>query len=181
MNRTQLKNQHLALNEKEPFTEIEQNEYNKKDRSMIRNIQILNGIKKKDAIAVLHAYKSTPKQTLKRLAKAYRERLNKYSSPQKPDNRGEIIAPKVKKGKKHEKQIGNKESLIFTANRKSVVEYIKKSSNKKDKTYVRIEKAHKKYINASRYELRQGVNSKKAQKYREKQGLSKKYTGRIIK
>ena len=181
MNRTQLKAQHQTLNEKEPFTEIEENEYNKKDRSMIRNIQILNGIKKKDAINVLHAYKSTPKQTLKRLAKAYRERLNKYSSPQKPDNRGEIIAPKKLKGKKHEKHPEVRESAVFIKNRGNVVAYIKNSDNEKDKTYNRVVKAHKKYIDASRFELRQGVNSKESQKYREKQGLSKKYTGRVIK
>jgi len=174
MNRSQLKKQHQLLNEKEPFTEKENIQYNKKDKSMIRNIQILNNINKKDALKVIRAYKSTPKQTLRRLAKTYRERLEKYSAPQKPDSRGIIKPP-------HKKKLESREVSTFAKNRNDVVSYINNPKKKNQAGYSRVVKGHKKYIDASEPELKHGVNSKWSQKYRVKTGLSKKYTGRVIK
>jgi hypothetical protein len=176
MNRAQLKKQHQLLNEKEPFTEKEKIQYDKKDMSMIRNIQILNKINKKEALKVIKVYKSTTKKTLARLAKTYRERLEKYSSPQKPDSKGEIIAPKIVKEKPLKKS-----SEIFKINRGDVKQYLDRSSSRDQTGYTRIAIAHKKYIDASRGELRHGVNSKWSQNYRVKHGLDKKYEGRVIK
>lgn len=188
MNGKELKEKHKELAEKQPFTKKEQIQFDKKDQSMIRNIQILNGINKKDAIAVIKAYKSTPKQTLRRLARAYRKRLQKYSSPVKPDVAGSIKAPKKikggaggKKGASHQKKQDSRSSSIFQENHKKTKSYLENPKNKNQANYTKIEKASKKYIDASPYELRYGVNSKKSQAYREKNGLSPKYTGRVIK
>jgi hypothetical protein len=184
MNREELKAQHKKLGETQPFTKNEQKSFDKKDQSMIRNIQILNGISKKDAINVLKAYKSTPKATLRRLARAYRKRLNKYSSPQKPSVEGELKAPKPIKGKKgvsHQKKPEKRTSDVLKTNRQKTRDYLNNPQNKNEKTYSRIEKASKKYIDASDSELRHGVNSKWSQNYRVKQELNAKYEGRIIK
>ena len=167
MNQRQLKKEHQRLNEKEPFTKAEQKQFDKKDQSMIRNIQILNKINKKDAVQVIKSYKSTPKNTLRRLARAYRKRLNKYSSPQKPDIRGHLKAPKYKPT--------SREKQTHATNREEVRRDIASEN-----VNARIESGHKKYPDASVQELRHGVNSKWSKAYREKQGLSPVYTGRVV-
>lgn len=167
MNQRQLKAEHQRLNEKEPFTKREAKQFDKKDQSMIRNIQILNKISKRDAVNVIKAYKSTPKKTLARLAKAYRRRLKKYSSPQKPDVRGHLKTPKFKPTKR--------EAAIHKVNRAELRRDITS-----DNVSPRVETAHKKYPDASTQELRHGVNSKWSKAYREKQGLNPAYTGRVV-
>jgi hypothetical protein len=167
MNQRQLKAEHRRLNEKEPFTKREQKTFDKKDQSMIRNIQILNKISKKDAVSVIKAYKSTPKATLRRLAKAYRGRLKKYSSPQKPDIRGHMKAPR---------NLTKREKEVHAVNRGELRRNIASEN-----VSSRVEAGHKKYPDASIQELRHGVNSKWSSAYREKQGLSPAYTGRVVK
>jgi len=175
MNRKQLKEKHLELNEYQPFTEKENNRFNKKDKSMIRNIQILNNFNKKQAIVLLKKYKSTPKEALKTIAKKYRSRLKKYSSPQKPEIRGHF-----KESSKHKKP-EYKTTKILQSSREKLKEYLKEPKNKRSANYSKVQKASKKYIDASEYELRYGVNSKKARAYRERIGLNTKYEGRVIK
>lgn len=174
MNRQELKNKHLELNEYEPFTDKEQKKFNAKDRSMIRNIQILNNFKKKDAIKILDSYKGSSKDALKKLAKAYRKRLTKGYPKNKPEMRGHIVDSKRKAPSKRVK-------ANLAKNREEVNKFLKNPKNRNKANYKKVEKAHKKYIDASEYELRYGVNSKKSQAYRERMGLSKKYEGRIIK
>jgi hypothetical protein len=173
MNRAQLKTRHQELNSSQPFTKKESEIYNKKDQSMIRNIQILNNYDKKTAIKAIKAYKASPKETLKALGKEYRKRLDKYSSPKTPEIRGEIPPH----GKKQAKQVGN----ILRENRKLTNAYLKNPKNRNTTNYKRIEKASKKYIDASPHELKYGVNSKESQNYRERIGLNIQYQGRIIK
>lgn len=175
MNRKQLREKHLELNEYQPFTEKEDTKFSKKDKSMIRNIQILNNFNKGQAMKLLKNYKSTPKEALKTIAKEYRARLKKYSSPQKPEIRGQF-----KEGSKYKKP-EYKTTKILQLNREKTKEYLKESKNKRSVNYPKVQKASKKYIDASEYELRYGVNSKKAQAYRERIGLNTKYEGRIIK
>jgi hypothetical protein len=175
MNRQELKNKHLELDEYEPFTAKEKEKYNAKDRSMIRNIQILNNFKKKDALKILTTYKGSSKDALKQLAKAYRKRLTKGYPKTKPERRGRIIHQDKQKAPS-KREVG-----VRAKQREKVAEYKKDVANRNKVNYQRITKAHKKYIDASKPELEHGVNSKWSQNYRQKKGLSTKYTGRIIK
>lgn len=179
MNRQELKAKHIELNEKEAFTDKELIQYDKKDRSMIRNIQILNNFDKKSAIDVIKSYKGTPKANLRRMARRYRNRLNKSSGATKPEIKGRVKS----KATPHKKKQTVKTGKILQNNRKETVHFLNNKTNKakQPKTYARIQKASKKYIDASPYELRYGINSDKSQKYREKIGLTTKYEGRVIK
>jgi hypothetical protein len=172
MNRKQIKAEHERLNKEQPFTKTESKQFNKKDQSMIRNIQILNKFNKKQAIKAVKAYNTTPKQTLKNLAKEHRARLKKYSSPQKPEVEGRI--------KPHGKALPKRTGDVLRTNRRETQNYLKTPAKRNTVNYDKIEKGSKKYIDASPYELRYGVNSKKSQAYRERNGLSAKYEGRIV-
>jgi hypothetical protein len=167
-----MKDEHKRLNEIEPFNIKEIKQFNAKDRSMIRNIQVLNNFSKKEAIETIKSYKGSPKANLKRLAKDYRERMKKYYPQTTPEIRGTIPTSRKKMSKRTKK--------VFEENRKKINEYIKNPRNKSQKGYKRIVKASKKYLDASRYELHEGVNSKKSQAYRERIGLSARYEGRIV-
>lgn len=172
MNRKQLKAEHERLGREQPFTKKESKQFDKKDQSMIRNIQILNKFTKKQAIDTLKGYKATPKQTLKNLAKEHRARLKKYSSPQKPEVEGRI--------KPHGKALPKRTGDVLRTNRRETQNYLNTPSKRNTVNYAKIEKGSKKYIDASPYELRYGVNSKKSQDYRERNGLARKYEGRIV-
>ena len=175
MNKQELKNKHLELNEYNPFTPKEEQKYSAKDRSMIRNIQILNNFKKKEqAIKVLDTYKGSHKEALRALAKEYKKRLTKGYPKTKPEMRGHIIDTKKKGASKRERGVRQKQ-------REKVAKYLKEPVNQNKVNRNKIAKAHKKYIDASKPELEHGVNSQWSQKYRVKHGLSQKYTGRIIK
>lgn len=173
MNRTQIKARHKELGQSEPFTAKESQQFNKKDQSMIRNIQILNNMDKKSAIKLIKQYKTTPKKALKQMAKDYRKILEKGYPTTTPEIRGEI----PQHGKKQSKRTGD----TLRHNRQSTQKYLKTPKNRNQASYKRIEKASKKYIDASPYELRNGVNSPKSQNYRERIGLSRQYEGRVIK
>jgi hypothetical protein len=173
-NPKQISKMHKTLSVKEPFTEKEQIQYNKKDQSMIRNIQILNKFTKKEAIGLLKQYKGTSKTTLKRIARAYKKKglLSANYPKEKPERRGYI--PHTKKLPEHTRNV-QKTSHIKTHN------WLSKPENINARNYTRVEKGFKKYPDASSQELQHGVNSKWSQEFRRKQGLSLKYEGRIIK
>lgn len=173
MNRNQLKEKHRQLNEREPFTPKEEKQFNKKDQSMIRNIQILNNFNKKQAIATIKGYKTSPKQALKALAKEYRTRLEKTS----PKNK----KPEIRGTPKHAKKPSKREKQVEQQNRKAVNDYLKNPKNKNQANYDKIQKGSKRYIDASKQELAHGVNSKWSQNYRERNGLPRKYNGRVVK
>lgn len=173
MNRAQLKARHKELGESQPFTPKESQQFNKKDQSMIRNIQILNNMDKKQAIKLIKQYKTTPKKALKTLAKEHRKQLDKDSSPITPVIRGAV--------KPHQKKQSVRVGNTLKENRQKTQEYLKTPKNRNLKSYKRVEKSSKKYIDASPLEHTHGVNSKWSQKYRERNGLSAKYEGRVIK
>lgn len=172
MNRNEIKAEHQRLNSKEPFTDRESKTYDKKDQSMIRNIQILNKVSKQKAINALKMYKGTPKENLRRIARNFRRKMAKAYPQNKPEVRGEV---------RHIKRPSKKLSEEWNFNRRKVKTYLNNPRNRTQKNYPKIEKASKKYVDASPYELRYGVNSDKSKKYRERHGFSVKYEGRIIK
>jgi len=173
MNRAQIKTRHRELGESEPFSDKEQKQFNKKDQSMIRNIQILNHMDKKNAIKLIKKYKTTPKQALKQLAKEYRKQLEKGYPTKTPEIRGRV--------KPHQKKQSKRISNTLKENKQKTQEYLKAPKNRNQASYKRVEKSSKKYIDASPSEHTHGVNSKWSQKYRERNGLSAKYEGRTIK
>jgi hypothetical protein len=173
MNRAQLKARHAELNRTQKFTKKESETYSKKDQSMIRNIQILNNYDKKTAIKAIKAYKTSPKEALKTLAKEYRKKLESGYPKDTPEIRGEVPPH----GKKQSKRTGD----VLRNNRKVTNAYLKNPKNRNLKSYARVKKSSKKYIDASPSEHTHGVNSKWSQSYRERNGLSAQYEGRVIK
>jgi hypothetical protein len=103
------------------------------------------------------------------------------------------ITAKVKKGLRHgqytygvqphevkgKRYVPKRKNKAYKAQENKIIQRIKSSKSPKVKT--RLTKGHKKYPDASEYELRYGVNSQKSQKYREKRFGYKEYKGTIIK
>jgi hypothetical protein len=173
MNPTQLKRKHNQLAKKEPFSPQEAAEFSKKDRAMIRNVQILNKIDKDEAIKLLRSSKGGAKVNLKKLAADFRKNIKTNYPQEVPEQRGNI--PKVSK-KKPKRTVS-----VLNRNRKDTLAWLKEPKNKSKKVYRKVEKGHKKYLDASRFEILQGINSKKSQAYRIKNGLNAKYEGRVVK
>lgn len=183
MNKRELKEAHSRLSEREPFTPKEQEEYNKKDQSMIRNIQILNGIDKDRALQTFKRYKSTGKKEFQRLTRATRRKAQKISggAKNKPSVEGRIHKkPAVKKDAKRKKP-SQRTKAVEQHEKTKRSAYLKDEAKKSNKNYPRVEKASKKYIDASKPELEHGVNSEWSKNYREKIGLNRNYEGRVIK
>lgn len=74
---------------------------------------------------------------------------------------------------------GGKSGLSTDRYEKNKEEVLKVASKRKGKGKERLIKGIDKYLDASEYELRYGVNSKKSQLWRLKHGKSKNYQGRI--
>lgn len=177
MNKTMLKQKHRELEESEKWTAKEEQEFTKKDRSFIRNVQILNNFDKKKAVKFFRGYKKGSKDQLKELARNYRKKIKALYPKHKVFSDGRIKDRK----QAHQKLPTKRESDVWKESRKITNKYLKTPSKYKDSNYDKIKKASKKYVDASPYELRYGVNSKKSQDYREKNGLPRNYTGRVIK
>lgn len=74
---------------------------------------------------------------------------------------------------------GGKGALSTDQYDRNKIEVLKIAEKRKGKGAERLRKGIEKYLDASEYELRYGVNSKKSQDWRVKHGKDKKYTGRI--
>lgn len=174
MNRRELKDKHRELNEKEGWTEKEQEKYSKKDLSFIRNIQILNNIDKKTAVKTFKQYKLKSPEAVKKLARATRKKIKAYYPKEEPFVKGTVKQA-------HKKPPVKRVADTIKVNRHETKDYLKNSDNKKKGNYTRVEKSAKKYIDASPFEHQHGVNSKASQEYREHIGMNKQYEGRVIK
>lgn len=169
-----IKQMHKTLGEKEPFTQREQIQFDKKDQSMIRNIQILNNYNKKEAIDLLKQYKGTSKTALKKIARVYRKKglIGANYPKEKPEQRGHIT---------HRKGLPKRTQEVQKTSHSKTLAWLKKPLNRNSRNYDKVLKGSKKYPDASPSELQHGVNSQWSQKYRVKQGLPQKYEGRVIK
>lgn len=154
-----------SLNRKEPFSFDESVRYDDKEKALIRSIQLRDKVNKDKAVDKYESYKIRGEKQIKVISSSVRS----YIDSQYPKN-GEIDR-KVSDFEQKPK------SKIVKENKKQVKSFLSDKSNKSknETTYTRIEKASKKYPNASLYELRHGVNSKASQEYRLRHGLKRNY------
>jgi hypothetical protein len=180
----QISKMHKALNTKEPFTEREQIQFDKKDQSMIRNIQILNKYDKKEAIELLKQYKGTSKQTLRRIARAYKNKKLLIDSPQgKKSTQFGYVTPeqRIKNVKPHRKRLEKRVMEVLQNSNRKTHDWLNNPRNRDNTNYVKVAKAYKHYPDASPHELTKGVNSKASQKYRVNTlKINSNYEGRVI-
>jgi hypothetical protein len=167
-----MKNEYLIkkyaeLEQMEKFTAKEQSEFSKRDRTFIRGIQISNKLSKRNAIK---KYKDTiikGDNYYKKLQKDTSTYIKEYYPIKDKQHKDMGIKEPAKTGKR---------KMRVTPT--EIKKYINKISSAKVKR--RIASAYKKYPDASLYELRYGVNSDKAQKYRINNNRPQQYEGRII-
>lgn len=174
MNRDELKDKHRELNDNEPWTDKQREQFSKKELSFIRNIQILNGIDKKSAVKTFKQYKLKSPEAIKKLARATRRKIKAYYPPSEPFVKGTVKQA-------HKTPPIKRVSDTIKVNRRETNAYLKNPDNQKKGNYERIEKSSKKYIDASPFEHQHGVNSKASQEYRERIGMNRQYEGRVIK
>lgn len=161
---TRLEKIFAQLQKQAPFTQKEKSELSKRDQTFIRNLQIKDRSSKHEAIA---KYKD---MILKGPAhyKKLQKDVTSYVKELYPVHDKKIPSTSSQTGAKKVKAITEKEF-------KQKLEKIAPSRRQK------FINAHKKYPDASWYELDQGINSIKSQKYRIKQGRPEDYEGRINK
>lgn len=162
---TRLEKIFKQLEKQSPFTKSEKSELSKRDQTFIRNLQIKDKSSKAEAIAkyklsILEGpkkYKKLQKDTTTYIKELYPVHDKKIPSEKEPKRTGQkVIRLKAKE---------------FNARLKK----IKPSRRKK------FINAHKKYPDATWYEIDQGINSARSQRYRLKNGRPEQYEGRIIK
>lgn len=163
-----LTKKHAELNQMQPFTKKEQSELSNRDRAFIRDIQIKFKLSKRNAITKY-------KDTIIKGDKAYKKLQKDTTSYIK-----ELYPTHDKKAKdlsiKEPQKTGKKKIRLSESEFKKV---LRNTSSEKVKN--RLVSAHKKYPDASYYEIKYGVNSVKSQKYRIKNNRPEQYEGRVIK
>lgn len=162
---TRLEKIFKQLEEQSPFTVREQKGLTKRDRVFIRNLQIKDKSSKKDAIEKFKLSKQKGSDTYRKLQKD----VTSFVKELYPVHDKKIPV------EKEPKRSGQKVIRIKPAEFKKRLEKIKPSRREKFK------KAHQKYPDASWYELDQGINSVKSQRYRIRHGRPEQYEGRINK
>jgi hypothetical protein len=162
---TRLEKIFANLNRQAPFSKSEKSELSKRDRVFIRNLQIKDKSSKEEAIekykqSILKGpeeYKKLQKDTTSFVKELYPVHDKKISTEVEPKRTGQkVIRLKAAEFNKHLEKIAPNRRAKFIA-------------------------AHKKYPDATWYELDVGVNSKKSQQYRIKHSRPEQYEGRIYK
>jgi hypothetical protein len=162
---TRLEKIFKQLEKQAPFTKKEKSELSARDQTFIRNLQIKDKSSKAEAVA---KYKSSilqgPKiyRKLQQDTTTYIKELYPVHDKKPPTE----IEPK---------RTGQKVIRLKAKEFNSKLKKIKPSRRQK------FIKAHKKYPDATWYELDQGINSKKSKVYRMKHSRPEQYEGRIIK
>jgi pyruvate/2-oxoacid:ferredoxin oxidoreductase alpha subunit len=177
-----VKDAHKRLDKIDPFTEQEKRGLGKRNMAFIRDLQISRQLTKDEAKDLYAQKNLESKEALKALAnearKAVEYRYQKADVFKVPvtskfdttiilttEQREKMNEEKLLKWKKEEK----KKLTLFFASEKF----------KRTVTYSKVKSGHKKYPDATLFELRKGVNSKASQKFRENHGLTKEYSGKI--
>lgn len=179
-----LQKKHEQLDITDPFSKREQSGLGKRNMAFIRDLQISRKITKKEALKLYGDTNLKDKKLQKKLQNETRKRIVDYYSQKQPfkiTKDGDFVAPKTKEEKQAEKkQIMKLKSFIKTEKQK-VSDYLHSEKWRNTPKYDLIVKNHKIYPDASLFELRKGVNSKEAQKFRLTHGLEKNYSGRVKK
>ena len=155
------------LDRDDPFTALERESYSNKEQALIRGIQLKDKLTKDDAKEKYITYLNKSDKAVKGLSSAVR----KYLKEQYPK-----VGHQVEHNFDEFERVPPK-NKIKKENRQTVESFLvdKKNYTKNPTTYMRIERGHKKYKNASRGELRHGVNSQWSQDWRLTHGLQRNY------
>ena len=177
--------------------------YDDRQKNFIRDIQITHGMPKNDAIAFFDRMRARSAKDFKILEKTVTRRLEKYASSDSGGKRVHVVFT-TNDFKKEQKKLKERSKKFFTKKELEQKEKVKKKVIKRkvsdvgklnvskwlknklvkkttsEKTISRVSSAHIKYPDASKYELQHGVNSIASQNYRERNGKSRIYEGRII-
>ena len=147
-----------------PFSNSEKKTLTKRDQVFVRNLQIKDRSSKEDAIKKLQESKLKGVKVYKRLQKdvtSYLKDLYPVHDKKIPEDEGKISGKKLKP---------------MTAKEfKTRLLRVKPERRKKFIT------GHKRYPDATFYELDQGINSIKSRQYRIRHGRPSSYEGRIKK
>lgn len=160
---TRLEKIFVQLNKQAPFTKHEKSRFSKRDQTFIRNLQIKDKSSKAEAIKKYESIILSGTENYKKLQKD----VTSYVKELYP------VHDKKIPSEPEPKRTGQKLKLLPQKEFNKRLEKIKPSRRSK------FIKAHKKYPDASWYELDQGINSIKSQQYRIKHGRSEQYEGRI--
>jgi len=154
------------LEQQAPWTKPENRDLSKRDKVFIRNLQIKDKSSKKEAVV---KYKNIVLKGPKHY-KALQKDVTSYVKDLYP-----VHDNKVQMNSSEPSHTGKKDVKIKP---KEFREIIEKTTSKNLKN--RLIATHKKYPDASLFEIRKGVNSQASQKYRIKNGRDAQYDGRII-
>lgn len=163
---TRLEKIFKQLETQSPWTKNESKDLSKRDKVFIRNLQIKD---KSSKVEATEKYKNIIIKGPAHYKKLQKD-VTSYVKDLYP-----VHDKKFKTETKEPKRSGKKGTKIKPTEFKKIVN---KSVSQKVK--IRLTNAHKKYPDASVYELRYGVNSAKSQQYRIKNGGESQYEGRII-
>jgi len=154
------------LETQSPWTRTENRDLSKRDKVFVRNLQIKDKSSKKEAVV---KYKDIVVKGPEHY-KALQKDVTSYIKELYP-----VHDKKVQMNSSEPSHTGKKDVKIKPKEFKEIVE---KTASKELKH--RLIAAHKKYPDASLFEIRKGVNSQESQKYRIKNGRDAQYDGRII-
>lgn len=167
-----LKAKYEELERNEPWQGRENNIL-PRDKVFIRGIQVIYKVDKQKAIEIYEKHNLESKKSFTRLKKNVIKGIKDAYPKHKvfTTKSGKHKPPKIKTKTQKKRQLTTKKT------KKGEKEKLRKYT---PKTASRVVHASNKYPDASNYELRHGVNSKASQNYRERHGMKREYTGRII-
>ena len=144
-----------------------------RDKNFIKGIMKKKNMNERDATSYFNdEYKNNSRglqSKIKTEIISFIKGDGKTGTPEKTLIAGIMKKNKVKEFKYPKPRPMSSKQIKQSRNLKEVIK------TRRTKTYSRIEKAMKKYPNASKFELQHGVNSVESEKYRERRGLPKKY------
>jgi hypothetical protein len=162
---TRLEKIFKQLNKQSPFTKKEKSDLSKRDQTFVRNLQIKDKSSKADAIKKYKSIILSGSENYKKLQKD----VTSYVKDLYPVHDKKIPT------EPEPKRTGQKLKLLP---QKEFNKRLEKISSHRRSKFI---KAHKKYPDASWYELDQGINSIKSQQYRIRHSRPEQYEGRINK
>lgn len=170
------------LDKNDPFTEQEKRGLGKRNMAFIRDLQLSRGLTKDEAKNLYAQKNLESKEALKALAnearKAVEYRYQKadvFKIPATSTFDTTILLTTEQREKQNEEKL--KEWL--KEEKKKLAFFFASEKYKRTVTYSKVKSGHKKYPDATLFELRKGVHSKAAQKFRQNHGLKAEYLGRV--
>ena len=162
---TRLEKIFAQLSAQSPFTKKEKSELSKRDQVFVRNLQIKDKSSKAEAIKKYkdnilkgpEEYKKLRDDTISYVKELYPVHDKKIPQTTEPTRAGQKL------------------KIVSKTDQQKILN----KSSKRERT--KLQKGWKKYPDASQYEIHEGINSVRSQKYRIRNGRPAQYEGRVIK